>query len=76
MDMKKLTHVDINYGVDFEIAKERLSARAGQLFRQYQASKADPSQTPAEIEQARVAYLEAQARYKGNSAALPETSTS
>ena len=63
--MKKLTHVDINYGVDFEIAQERLSAEAGRLFRQYQASKADPNQIPAEIEQARVAYLEAQAAYKG-----------
>jgi multidrug resistance efflux pump len=64
MDMKKMTHVDTNYGVDFEIAKERLSAKAGLLFRQYRACKADPSQTPAKIEQARLAYLEAQATYK------------
>ena len=31
--------VDINYGVDFERALERLSHVAGQLFRQYQKAK-------------------------------------
>lgn len=53
-------HVSINYGVDFERAKERLEAEAGRLFRAYRATKETGS--PEAIEQARAAYVAAQER--------------
>ncbi|MDO1530338.1 hypothetical protein QMK61_15985 [Fulvimonas sp. R45] len=45
---------DINYGVDFERAREHLDAEAGRLFRVYLTAK--KSGTSEEIEQARTAY--------------------
>lgn len=53
-------HVDINYGVDFECAKERLDAEAGRLFRIYLGTK--KTGTPEEVEQAGIAYEAAQRR--------------
>lgn len=53
-------HVDINFGVDFELALEKLQAKAGRLFRVYRAIKA--SGTPGAIEQAYEDYVVAQDR--------------
>ena len=64
MNLQKLAHVDINHGLDFELAQERLSAEAGRLFRRYRELKADPSRTPAEVDEAREAYIEAQTLYR------------
>ena len=51
---------DINYGVDFERAREHLDAEAGRLFRTYLAAK--KSGTPEDIEQAIAGYEAAQRR--------------
>lgn len=51
---------DINYGVDFERAREHLDAEAGRLFRAYLATK--KAGTPAEVEQAAAVYDAAQRR--------------
>lgn len=64
MDLNKLAHIDTNYGVDFERAKERLNAEAGRLFRKYHALKTDAGGTPAEVEEAREAYITAQDQYR------------
>ena len=53
-------HVDINYGVDFECAKERLDAEAGRLFRAYRETMV--SGAPEAIEQASADYTNAQRR--------------
>ena len=55
-------HVDINFGVDYEVALERLNGIAGRLFTQYRATKVGG--TPEATEQARTAYVEAQERCK------------
>lgn len=54
---------DINYGLDFEVALERLHVIAGRLFTQYRAIKLTGS--PEAIEQARTAFIDAQSREKG-----------
>lgn len=54
---------DINYGIDFEVALERLHGIAGRLFRQYLVAKSTGS--PEALEQAKAAYSEAQSRAKG-----------
>ncbi|MEI7038075.1 hypothetical protein [Fulvimonas yonginensis] len=53
--------LDINHGVDFERAWERLDRAAGKIFRDYwKAKKGNASEE--EIERLRQAYDEAQAR--------------
>jgi len=64
MNINNRPHVDVNTGVDFERARERLSAEAGRCFRRYRAVKADVTSSPQEIAQARDAYLDAQASSK------------
>lgn len=51
--------VDINYGVDFERAHERLSHIAGRLFRQYREAKHGNASEEA-IARLRQAYLDVQ----------------
>ena len=51
---------DINYGVNFECAREHLDAEAGRLFRVYLIAK--KTGTPDDIEQAGAAYEAAQRR--------------
>jgi hypothetical protein len=51
--------VDINYGVDFERALERLHHAAGKIFRRYWKAKHGNS-SEEEIAQLRQAYIEAQ----------------
>lgn len=51
--------VDINYGVDFERALERLHHAAGKIFRQYREAKRGNG-SEAEIERLRQAYIDAQ----------------
>ena len=63
MDLKKLSNVDINHGLDFEMTQERLNKKAGHLFRRYCEIKADPNRLGKELEEAREAYIEAQAHY-------------
>jgi hypothetical protein len=53
-------HVDINYGVDFERALERLDHAAGKCFREYWAAKKG-SGSDEEIARLRQAYDDAQA---------------
>ena len=53
-------HMDINFGVDFECARECLDAEAGRLFRAYREIMV--SGTPEAIEQARADYTDAQHR--------------
>lgn len=53
------TDVDINYGVDFERALERLHHAAGKVFRQYREAKRGNA-GEARIERLRQAYIEAQ----------------
>lgn len=53
------TDVDINYGVDFERALERLHHAAGKIFRQYRETKRGNGDE-AEIERLRQAYIAAQ----------------
>lgn len=56
-------HVDINYGVDFERALERLDHDAGKCFREYwKAKKGNGSDE--EIARLRRAYDDAQAATK------------
>lgn len=51
--------VDINYGVDFERALERLQHAAGKIFRQYWKAK-HGNGSEEEIARLREAYVEAQ----------------
>ena len=51
--------VDINYGVDFERALERLHHDAGKIFRQYWKAK-HGNVGEAEVARLRQAYLDAQ----------------
>lgn len=51
--------VDINYGVDFERALERLHHEAGNIFRQYREAKRGNADE-ASIKRLREAYIEAQ----------------
>lgn len=51
---------DINYGVDYERAIERLDADAGRLFRAYLVARKDG--LPEDVELARAAYEAAQQR--------------
>jgi hypothetical protein len=51
--------VGINYGVDFERAKERLSYIAGKWFRQYREAKKNHG-SEEEIARLRQAYIDAQ----------------
>ena len=51
--------VDINYGVDFERALERLHHAAGKIFRQYREAKHGNS-SEEEIERLLRAYIETQ----------------
>lgn len=53
-------HVDINYGVDFERARERLDHAAGKCFREYWAAKKGNG-SDEQIARLRQAYIEAQA---------------
>lgn len=52
-------NVDINYGVDFERALERLQHAAGKIFRQYWKAKRGNG-SEEEIARLRQAYIEAQ----------------
>lgn len=56
--------VDINYGVDFERALERLHHTAGNIFRQYREAKHGNADT-AEIARLRQDYLDAQREAEG-----------
>ena len=56
--------VDINYGVDFERALERLHHAAGKIFRQYREAKHGNADA-AEIAQLRQDYLDAQRETEG-----------
>ncbi|MGO4502615.1 MULTISPECIES: hypothetical protein [unclassified Dyella] len=51
--------VDINYGVDFERALERLHHAAGKIFRRYREAKRGNS-SEEEIERLRQAYISVQ----------------
>lgn len=51
--------VDINDGVDFERALERLHHAAGKIFRQYREAK-HGNGSEEEIERLRLAYIDAQ----------------
>lgn len=53
--------VDINYGVDFERALERLHHAAGKIFRQYREAKHGNADVAA-IARLRPAYVDAQRR--------------
>ena len=53
--------VDINFGVDFERALERLHHDSGKIFRRYWAAKHGNS-SKEEIAQLRQAYLDARVR--------------
>ena len=53
--------VDINYGVDFERALERLHHDAGEIFRHYWAAK-HGNGSKEEVAQLRQAYFDAQVR--------------
>ena len=54
-----MSHIDINHGVDFERARERLNYKAGESFRRYREAKDRVGASPEEVEQLRAAYLEA-----------------
>jgi hypothetical protein len=54
----------INYGVDFERARERLSHVAGQAFRRYIQLKRDPLALAQARMAARQTYIAAQQRYE------------
>ncbi|PMQ03344.1 hypothetical protein DyAD56_20075 [Dyella sp. AD56] len=51
--------LDINHGVDFERALERLQHAAGKIFRQYREAK-HRNGDEAEVERLRQAYIDAQ----------------
>jgi hypothetical protein len=55
-----MSHIDINHGVDFERAQERLSNKAGERFRRYREANGREDASPDEVEQLRAAYLDAQ----------------
>lgn len=54
-------HVDINYGVDFERARERLDHAAGKIFREYLMAKKGNG-SDEDIARLRQAYDDAQAQ--------------
>ena len=54
-----MSHIDINHGVDFERARERLNNKAGERFRCYREAKDREGASPEEVEQLRAAYLQA-----------------
>jgi hypothetical protein len=56
-------NVDINYGVDFERALERLHYAAGKVFRHYWKAK-HGNGSDEEVAQLRQAYLDAQREVK------------
>lgn len=58
-------YVDINYGVDFERAKERLSAQAGEVFRRLHRARSSGTATEEEIQALRQEYAVACNREKG-----------
>lgn len=63
-NMTNAKHVDINHGLDFERAQERLNNVAGRFFRAYLNIKKSPSATEQEKEAARNKYVDAMAQYK------------
>ena len=56
-------HIDINYGVDFERARERLDHAAGKIFREYLMAKKGNGSDEA-LARLRPAYDAAQAATK------------
>lgn len=57
-------HVDINYGVDFERARERLNDEAGRAFRVYLQTKSKADATPEAVDAARQAYDDANTAFR------------
>ncbi|MCE5234192.1 MAG: hypothetical protein LLF91_12930 [Xanthomonadaceae bacterium] len=55
-------YVDINFGIDFERARERLDREAGRAFREYLRVMKNPDAPEAMRHDTRDAYLQAHAR--------------
>jgi hypothetical protein len=56
---KDFIYADINHGVDFERAQERLQAEAGKAFRAYLRAKRDPQASPSAVQELQDAYVQA-----------------
>lgn len=61
--LRKSEHVDINYGLDYERARERLNDYAGRAWRLYLAAK-QMQKSEDEIASLREAYVAAQHKFK------------
>jgi hypothetical protein len=61
--LRNTDHVDINHGLDYELARENLNAAAGRAWRQYLAAK-QMQKPEAEIIELRAAYVETQNEFK------------
>lgn len=61
--LRTTDHVDINYGLEYEVARENLNAAAGRAWRQYLAAK-QMQKPEAEIVALREAYVETQHEFK------------
>lgn len=53
---------DVNYGVDFEVARDALLARAGKAFQEYMALRDDRGAAPAAISAAMERYCAARSK--------------
>lgn len=63
--MNTAQHVDINSGLDFERARERLNNAAGAAFRTYTAAKQRPTASLEEVTDALEHYQALQRKAKG-----------
>lgn len=64
MSALNATHIEINRGVDFERARDRLNERAGKAFRVYLEAKRSKDATEASINAAREAYDVANSEFR------------
>lgn len=62
--MNTAKHIDINAGLDFERARERLNNAAGQAFRDYSAAKARPNASLEDVAEALHHYQALQRKAK------------
>lgn len=53
---------DVNYGVDFEVARDALLARAGKAFQEHMALRDDRGAAPAAINAAKDRYSAARSK--------------
>lgn len=57
-------YADINAGVDFERARERLEAKAGKAYRAYWRARHDPQAAPEAAQELQDVYVQANAAAK------------